>query len=558
MGDAQRRREDFASGAPLDPDGTLATAPPRGNLLDLPVEMVLAILEWLIKIDPVTALGSVPAVSRRMNALTSGVRGTLDPQLYREYSYPVQSGMLKAAIRQFPKLEGLSEIVRHPLQNQDVLGNLEVFKKVLAEKLADIDTFGEEGLTPLGTASAFGKVGVVKVLLESGARIDAEDRNGDTALGVACYSGEAESVSIVQVLLAAGADPNAADDEGTTPLMILCKRDFDDIEKRVQIAELLIAAKASPLPLVLASRYAGNSRLVRLFLENGADVNRKDGFDVTALGSACCSADDTIVRMLLNAGAAVNEPFANGQTPLVAACASFPPSPTGRFADRFAKGCRSIVQMLLERGARVNEKNSDGDTPLTFACLTDLQIVQLLLERGADVNVRNFDGDTPLTIACRKDFRIVQLLLEKGAHVNVANTEGFYPLGIACKRNNEYVVNHLEMAKLLVAYNANIDSRNEPFGETPLLLSCQHNPGVAGFLLEKGAAVNASNDLIGDTPLIAASAHNNVELAKLLLNHSADINKADNEGRTPLQAAQEWEAGETERLLIRRGATRNT
>ena len=45
------------------------------NLLELPTEMLLAVLEWLVKLDPIVLLGSVPGVCRRMRALCAGVRG---------------------------------------------------------------------------------------------------------------------------------------------------------------------------------------------------------------------------------------------------------------------------------------------------------------------------------------------------------------------------------------------------------------------------------------------------------------------------------------------------
>ena len=55
-------------------------APPPNsiNLLDLPTEMLLAVLEWLVKLDPIVLLGAVPGVCRRMRALCPGVRGEFD------------------------------------------------------------------------------------------------------------------------------------------------------------------------------------------------------------------------------------------------------------------------------------------------------------------------------------------------------------------------------------------------------------------------------------------------------------------------------------------------
>ena len=57
-------------------------------------------------------------------------------------------------------------------------------------------------MTPLGMAASIGTAGVVKVLLEAGADLNARDEDGETPLHTA------ETAGVVKVLLEAGADPN--------------------------------------------------------------------------------------------------------------------------------------------------------------------------------------------------------------------------------------------------------------------------------------------------------------------------------------------------------------
>lgn len=72
-----------------------------------------------------------------------------------------------------------------------------------------------KGLTPLMTASMFGKTSTASFLLGMGASHHLTDINGDTALHWASYKGHAE---LIRLLLYSGADLTKADNFGSTPL----------------------------------------------------------------------------------------------------------------------------------------------------------------------------------------------------------------------------------------------------------------------------------------------------------------------------------------------------
>lgn len=72
-----------------------------------------------------------------------------------------------------------------------------------------------KGLTPLMTASMFGKTSTASFLLGMGASHHLTDINGDTALHWASYKGHAE---LIRLLLYSGADVTKADNFGSTPL----------------------------------------------------------------------------------------------------------------------------------------------------------------------------------------------------------------------------------------------------------------------------------------------------------------------------------------------------
>lgn len=47
----------------------------------------------------------------------------------------------------------------------------------------------------------------------------------------------------------------------------------------------------------------GNTRIVELLIENGANVNAKDVFEDTAMHEACIGGHASVVKLLLNHGA---------------------------------------------------------------------------------------------------------------------------------------------------------------------------------------------------------------------------------------------------------------
>jgi ankyrin repeat protein len=125
-------------------------------------------------------------------------------------------------------------------------GDLERVRELLNDG-ADIeaetgeDETDEAAETALMQASWPGRIEVVKLLLERGAKVDAQDEDGDTSLMKAAYHGRLE---VVRLLLEHGAAVNHRDDAGDTALIWAALQQHTD--------------------------------LVQLLLEHGADVSIKN------------------------------------------------------------------------------------------------------------------------------------------------------------------------------------------------------------------------------------------------------------------------------------------
>ena len=75
----------------------------------------------------------------------------------------------------------------------------------------------ESGATPLMLASQYQDQETVSLMLRKGAKVNARDVRGGTALMRAVFSDKSH-VPTVRMLLDHGADPNAANEEGNVPL----------------------------------------------------------------------------------------------------------------------------------------------------------------------------------------------------------------------------------------------------------------------------------------------------------------------------------------------------
>ncbi len=213
----------------------------------------------------------------------------------------------------------------------------------------------------------------------------------------------------VQEIVAAGADVNNLDANDTdgvgSPLMRATKRGF--------------------LPLI------------RFLINSGAKVNLHDREGRTALmyiGTANLYwsqltptlAQDNgdshreTTRLLLQNGANVEARDGSDMTPLMFA----------------AMGRPQAMQLMLARGAKVSDKDSGGRTALHWAAMwRDPKSIALLLRYGASVNTRASDGETPLMLASvhpdsatRKtssaQTEALKILLSHGANPHLQDKQG--------------------------------------------------------------------------------------------------------------------------------------
>ena len=266
----------------------------------------------------------------------------------------------------------------------------------------------------------------LKAAFAKGANVNARDSRDTTLLMYAASSGSAEAVKL---LLDSGADVNAKNQFANTALTLAA----DQPEKaRLLIekgADVNAATKLGRTPLMIAAHCAGCSGTVKLLLEKGADPKAIDSRKRTAIQEAATVDDLDSVKLLLAKGVDPDVPDVDGFTSLMWAASNCNLEETklllarkanvnaanlGQGEVKFGKiqlvhltplmlgstFCGTdMVKTLLDAGARVNEADGRGMTPLMFAVSSEAQkapVVKMLLAAGADVNARSKAGETAL------------------------------------------------------------------------------------------------------------------------------------------------------------------
>ena len=126
-------------------------------------------------------------------------------------------------------------------------------------------------------------------------------------------------------------------------------------------------------------------------------------------------------------------------------------------------------------------------------------------------------GYTPLTIAASRGYScVVRILLDEGASVSFVGRDGFTALHRSAMKG------HVAVTKMLIGAGADLEAKDSPGGDTPLLVAAYEGHfDVMRALIEAGA--NPDNRSVdGSTPLYVAAQGGHVNGIKLLLRAEAN------------------------------------
>jgi ankyrin repeat protein len=209
----------------------------------------------------------------------------------------------------------------------------------------------DEGYTVLTVAAEHGQLGVMRLLVQRGANIDARDW-GRTALHYAADYGHEE---VVAFLLEKGAQASTRDDNNVTPLMLASENGHVGVVKMIMThtgAEGLEDRNIDGRTALWYAARGGHGEVVAFLLEKGAQASTRDDNNVTPLMWACIKGHLGVVRILVHhtkgkgLDATDNE---YGWTALHGAA---------------FWGRQEVVRFLLSSGADPTITDNNGRTPL--------------------------------------------------------------------------------------------------------------------------------------------------------------------------------------------------
>lgn len=277
-----------------------------------------------------------------------------------------------------------------------------------------------------------------------------------------------------------GVDVNVRDGYGMTALMWAAGRGYNeiasillhkgaDIEARNDLLSVHSIEKLDHLEPISRSSWANEDRLGMLH------VKKHHGW--TALIWAARNGQTEIVRLLLDGGANVNAITKDGFTALVHA---------------IDNGHQETAHLLLERGADPNLVEDNCSPAVSLAAGHGFtSLVKAILDCGGDVNsLDNWGHDALCNAVAKNQAEVLELLLKRGLDANAVcpNAGDWPPLFIAAEQDA------LECAEILLDYGADINFGVGEEGATALRQALDEmvGPGVARLLIKRGADIRGA------------------------------------------------------------------
>ena len=446
----------------------------------------------------------------------------------------------------------------------------------------------------LHTASVGDHVGVVEKLLQAGADIAVQDRNGDTAVYFAYKNNYRQSASKMidfciksltkdQVkLILNPIFPLACKEGDVITVQTLCKLQIDvKVKDKLWNTPLHYACKNGHLQCVQAILGTQKSHEEQITILQMPNKDKKTPLDVDTGGrvilhEACKKGIVKLVEVLLDAGANCQAQIqASGQTPVHLACLN---GHTNCLEAILSKQSKNEVHVLLQLN------NGSCITPLTVrdqnnrvilhhACNKGLlELVKDLISAGADPCTQDSQLYTPLMYACEQhSFLCAEYLVNNtsqpfGQLINFEACSLSPKVLTELKDSNARTILHyvckagrLAVVEQLISMGADATAEDID-GSTPLHMACQHGRlkcvqyllSLPQFQIISSPKYSAEISIIRDVIISALSITNdagkvvlhhackegNVKLVeKLLIPGAATATAVDSEGYTPLHYA---------------------
>lgn len=419
-------------------------------------------------------------------------------------------------------------------------------------KTNDITSEVDDEKIPLIVAVRYNNYDVVKLLIDYGYNIYVKNNLGQTPLIVSIIYKN----YIITNLLLDHLNKNDNDNKN--------KKDYINMKDNNGMTALMEALMEA------SNNYDIN--IVKLLIENGADVNTQNILGNTALIMSCKTRYDNcgIIELLLNNGADIMIQNKNDETALMVASNLEKLKLLLNYYCEINKlvdnnGKNSIREQQFMKEYFINLQNIQGKNALMLNSDDNYDAVKLLLNNGANIYLQDIYGNTALTNAikcCQED--IIRLLFDAEIYTFknnlknnnlkniesicfIKNVKGNTALTFACKYSEDIsikmIINHIrfiykndknDINHIIKSYVNICNDKHK----TGLMYACGYNYINKVILLLENRAETNIKSKSGDTALIKAASKGNLSIVKLLLQNGANKNIKNKQGLTASSIAK--------------------
>jgi len=338
--------------------------------------------------------------------------------------------------------------------------------------------------------------------------------------------------------------------------------------------------------------------MVKLLLEEGADINSKNICDGTPLAFTlgntefrvkCCfryEEDENVqtcdCSFSFDHNENIDATLSKVVESLIENGANFEPQDRDRaLLDAAWRGFDDLVNLLIKKGANVNARDSIDYSPLLQAVIGGSRhsaratIVQSLIDNGAIFESGEKDKAL-VQAAFNGSVEIVKMMIKFGANVNAADKYHRSPLFAAVTSNRfepEIVqsltdsgaiwepqdrdealfkaakAGSLDVIKILITNGADVNLRDKNQSTTILEAvkgSKPHRAQTVQYLMDHGAKLESQE---WDEVLLEAAGRGCVEVVNIAIKNGANVNVRDKDQSTPLIEAIFHNGGDNTELV---------
>jgi uncharacterized protein len=392
-----------------------------------------------------------------------------------------------------------------PLGLAASLGNIEIVR-VLVETGCKVEWGGELEPSPLCLAAYEGKTEVVKFLIEKQAKLDSKDEDGFTPLMIAAAMGHLE---IVKLLVEVGAKINVESEQGDFALLSAATNGHHEIHEYLlplTSPKLIRRLNSSLVDFGKQRLKAKPSKELIKLIDDIASVKIKMYHRQQSIESEMLQVHKSISKIVDCQAVDLN----------------------GRNALHHAIESPEIITALLKHGFRdaVNIQDVDGNTALILACENKnaIESIELLLSNGAETELKNHKGYTALmnTVISSKSNEIIRILYDAGA--NIEAQDEFENTALAIAYANSKSKYRSEGSQENVELLESLGASTNRFVTIDFINNAEdgNNDSVIEFI-RSGGNINCKG-IAGISALEVAVKSNRVDIVNILLNNGVTIN----------------------------------